>query len=68
MTPDGKTMFMNIQHPGEETKATDVNTPANYTSAWPYDRSDATKAGTKVNRPRSATLVITKKDGGVIGF
>lgn len=68
MTPDGKTMFMNIQHPGEETKAADVNTPANYTSAWPYDRSDATKAGTKVNRPRSATLVITKKDGGVIGF
>ena len=68
MTPDGKTMFMNIQHPGEETKTADVNTPASYTSAWPYDRSDATKAGTKVNRPRSATLVISKKDGGQIGF
>ncbi|ROH93210.1 PhoX family phosphatase [Stagnimonas aquatica] len=73
ITPDGKTMFVNIQHPGEDTAAADVNAAdsnaaSKYSSAWPYDRSDATKAGTKAGRPRSATLVITKKDGGVIGF
>ncbi|MDP3856228.1 MAG: PhoX family phosphatase [Stagnimonas sp.] len=71
MTPDGKTMFVNIQHPGEETAVADVNgTDGNvskYASAWPYDRADATKAGTKAGRPRSATLVISKKDGGQIG-
>jgi len=66
-------MFVNIQHPGEETLAADVKADdstaaTKYLSAWPYDRSDATKAGAKTGRPRSATLVITKKDGGVIGF
>ena len=46
-TPDYKTMFINIQHPGEEGN-----------SHWP--------AGGQ-SLPRSATLVITKDDGGVIG-
>lgn len=67
ITPDGKTMFVNIQHPGEDTADADLASPAKYGSAWPYDRNDATKMGTKALRPRSATLVITKKDGGVIG-
>jgi secreted PhoX family phosphatase len=59
MTPDYKTMFVNIQHPGEPV--TDVSDPANPTgiSAWP----DMNKAG----RPRSATVVITRDDGGEIG-
>lgn len=46
-TPDHKTMFINIQHPGEEGD-----------SHWPGGGSTI---------PRSATVVITKDDGGVIG-
>lgn len=61
-TPDGKAMFINIQHPGETTKAADVGNPAKYTSQWPANEGYG--AG---KRPRSATIVITKKDGGVIG-
>jgi secreted PhoX family phosphatase len=67
-TPDGKTLFVNIQHPGEGTALADVvagNTAA-YTSHWPanagYGAGGATTA-----RPRSATIVITKSDGGRIG-
>lgn len=58
-TPDGKTLFVNIQHPGEA--ALDRNNPANprAISNWP----DFLPNG----RPRSATLVIRKNDGGLIG-
>jgi uncharacterized protein len=58
-TPDGRTLFVNIQHPGEETKPADIGNPAAYGSHWP-------DGGT--SRPRSATVVITKNDGGVIGL
>jgi secreted PhoX family phosphatase len=56
-TPDGKTIFVNIQHPGEET-------PPNYStgefgSHWP---------GGGVTRPRSATIAITRDDGGDVGI
>ncbi len=51
-TPDMKTMFVNIQHPG------DRSTPTVFTSNWP-DGNGA--------RARSATVIITKDDGGVIG-
>jgi secreted PhoX family phosphatase len=61
-TPDGKAMFVNIQHPGENTAHADVADPAKYTSQWP---SNAGYGAGK--RPRSATIVITKKDGGRIG-
>lgn len=59
-TPDQKTLFVNIQHPGEP--GSEVTDPANPTgiSNWP----DANPAG----RPRSATVVVRKKDGGVIGL
>ncbi len=61
-TPDGKAIFVNIQHPGESTKAADVADPTKYTSRWP------TNAGYGAgSRPRSATIVITKDDGGRIG-
>ncbi|WP_244501548.1 PhoX family protein [Sphingomonas gellani] len=58
-TPDGRSIFVNIQHPGEN------GSPANITSNWPYNQSGTAAAG---NRPRSATIVITKDDGGVVGF
>ncbi|HEX5806369.1 MAG TPA: PhoX family phosphatase [Macromonas sp.] len=61
-TPDGRTLFVNIQHPGENTKMADVQNPAKYESQWPANAGYG--AGL---RPRSATIVITKKDGGVIG-
>jgi secreted PhoX family phosphatase len=58
-TPDGRSMFVNIQHPGET--ASERSDPARPTavSAWPDGRADG--------RPRSSTIVITKLDGGVIG-
>jgi len=61
-SPDGRAMFINIQHPGENTKMADVNDPAKYESQWP---SNAGYGAGK--RPRSATIVITKIDGGRIG-
>ncbi len=61
-TPDGKAMFINIQHPGENTAQAVVADPTKYTSQWP---SNAGYGAGK--RPRSATIVITKNDGGRIG-
>ena len=61
-TPDGKAMFINIQHPGENTLQANLADPARYTSQWPANAGYG--AG---RRPRSATIVITKNDGGRIG-
>ncbi|MFN3375916.1 MAG: PhoX family protein [Burkholderiaceae bacterium] len=61
-TPDGKTIFVNIQHPGENTPMSVVTDPTQYQSQWPANAGYG--AG---KRPRSATIVITKNDGGVIG-
>jgi hypothetical protein len=61
-TPDQRAMFINVQHPGESTTHWNnlfgAPTPANPTtvSSWPFGR-----------RPRSATVVIRKRDGGKIG-
>lgn len=56
-TPDGTSMFVNIQHPGETaSERSDPNAPT-AVSAWPDGRG----------RPRSATVVIRKTDGGIIG-
>lgn len=62
-TPDGRTLFVNIQHPGEPAGAR--SDPANPTavSDWPANQFKESVAG----RPRSATLAITRLDGGVIG-
>ncbi len=65
-TPDGKAMFVNIQHPGENTKMADVNNPAKFESQWPANAGYGAEHGTS-KRPRSATIVITKLDGGQIG-
>ena len=65
-TPDGKTIFVNIQHPGETISKANIADPTQYLSHWPanagYGAGGATTA-----RPRSATIVITKNDGGLIG-
>ena len=55
-TPDGRTLFVNIQHPGESpSERSDPDAPTKV-SSWPNG-----------GRPRSATVVIRKLDGGVIG-
>jgi hypothetical protein len=60
--PDGKTIFINIQHPGDGTAAADLGNPAKYTSQWPSNVGYG--AG---KRPRSATVVITKNNGQRVG-
>lgn len=59
LTPDGRTMFINIQHPGETpTDRSDPAEPAKF-SNWP----DYKVGG----RPRSSTVAIRRSDGGLIG-
>ena len=60
MTPDERTMFVGIQHPGErpDDLPGDPANPKQF-SSWP----DGPSGG----RPRSACVVITKDDGGKIG-
>ncbi|MDA3451720.1 MULTISPECIES: PhoX family protein [Acinetobacter] len=58
MTPDYKAIFINVQHPGEDSAS--YATPE---SNWPATQKDPNN---KTARPRSATVVITRKDGGVI--
>ena len=64
-TPDGRAVFVNIQHPGETITAADVADPTKYKSHWPGNAGYG--AGGATARPRSATIVITKNDGGRIG-
>ncbi|SDX74551.1 hypothetical protein SAMN05518669_106203 [Variovorax sp. YR634] len=56
---DGRALFVNIQHPGENTAKANISDPTKFLSHWP-------QGGTA--RPRSATVVITKDDGGLIGL
>lgn len=59
VTPDERTMFVGVQHPGEAPSgANDPLDPKKY-SSWP----DGPSGG----RPRSSLLVITKDNGGKIG-
>ena len=59
MTPDGRTMFVNVQHPGEsDGSGVDPRNPR-AVSNWPDFRPDG--------RPRSATLAVRRADGGPIG-
>ena len=55
-----------MQHPGEAAADFATNT---FTSHWPGNQapaSDTAHAGHK--RPRSATVVVTRTDGGVIAL
>jgi len=63
-TPDGRTMFVGIQHPGEDWTTSYTNN-----STWPDSGVNGPtrhSAGAAV-KPRSGIVVITKDDGGVIG-
>jgi secreted PhoX family phosphatase len=58
-TPDGTSLFISIQHPGETpSERSDPATPSRY-SNWPDFRPGG--------RPRSSTVVVRKRDGGMIG-
>ncbi|EJL30207.1 PhoX family phosphatase [Novosphingobium sp. AP12] len=58
-TPDGRTLFVGIQHPGED------GTAAAPSSHWPDSQTGTPAASV---RPRSALIAITKNDGGIIGL
>lgn len=67
-SPDGKALFINIQHPGEGSP---LATPS---SSWPYPLTGGgfgnPAAGQTPDaniRPRSATIVLTRVDGGLVG-
>lgn len=63
-TPDGRTMFVGIQHPGEDWANTFTDN-----STWPDSgrNGPTTFTGSSVAKPRSGVVVITREDGGVIG-
>jgi secreted PhoX family phosphatase len=64
-TPDQTTMFVNVQHPGESTtywntlNGAPTTTNPRTVSSWPDHDPEG--------RPRSATLVIRRVDGGKVG-
>lgn len=60
---DGKTLFVNIQHPGEKTPALGSSGQYAFESAWPGNQGYG-----QPGRPRSATIVIQREDGGLIGL
>ncbi|RCW76513.1 PhoX family protein [Pseudorhodoferax soli] len=56
MAPDGRTLFVNIQHPGEPPSDRSAPDEVTRYSTWPDG-----------GRPRSATLAIRREDGGPVG-
>jgi uncharacterized protein len=62
-TPDGKAMWVGIQHPGEDWA------PGAYTSksTWPDSGVNGPTTQPAGIKPRSGLVLVTKDDGGVIG-
>lgn len=58
VTPDRRTLFVNTQHPGEGNPAW---------SNFPATDADGNFVFDGVTIPRDCTLVIRRKDGGIIG-
>jgi secreted PhoX family phosphatase len=64
-TPDGKTLFVGIQHPGE-----DWSNGFTDRSTWPDSGVNGPTAYSglpSVYKPRSGILAVTRDDGGVVG-
>lgn len=68
-TPNGKDLFVNVQHPG------DRSAPNSFTSNWPDNGKAFAHPGDPMvapspsgARPRSATVVITREDNGIVGM
>ena len=66
MTPNGRTMFVGIQHPGEDSLAANPTQYSNWPQGQYATESDGITA-LPAGRPRSSVLVIVKDDGGIIG-
>jgi secreted PhoX family phosphatase len=66
MTPDGRTVFVGFQHPGEDSTAANPTQFSNWPQAQFGVESDGVTA-LPGGRPRSAVIVITRNDGGIIG-
>ena len=58
-TPDGRTLFVNVQHPGESPSERGDPERPTALSSWPASQFPAAVGG----RPRSATIAITRDDG-----
>ena len=58
-TPDGRTLFVNIQHPGESPSERGDPERPTAVSSWPANQFPDALGG----RPRSATITITREDG-----
>ena len=61
-TPDGRALFVNIQHPGESPGSRSDPARPTAVSTWPTSQFADAVGG----RPRSATIVITREDGGSV--
>lgn len=66
-TADGKSLLVNIQHPGERTKAIGKAAQFRFESQWPAKAPAEQRYGGG-DRPRSATIVISRADGGKVGL
>lgn len=66
-TADGRCLLVNIQHPGEKTKTLGQAPQFDFQSQWPA-KAPGTQQYGPGERPRSATLIISRIDGVVIGM
>jgi uncharacterized protein len=66
-TPDYRTMFIGIQHPGEDWAADFPTGGYTAKSTWPDSGVNGPTTQAVVAKPRSAVVVITKNNGGVVG-
>ena len=66
MSPDGKTLFVGVQHPGEDALSANPTQYSNWPASQWATRADGVTA-LPGGRPRSSVVVITKDDGGIIG-